>query len=151
MKSHRLRSGIVRIKVQKSLETLSLFLLLCVVMLRPLVSESYDSAATPITEALGDISDPSPLRTLIFDAMILLGMLGWLIGRVVGASRSYRKTGLEWGAVLVGVGAIISCVYAGNQRLAINGSIIRETIATLATATPTTPSQRPQALPPRHL
>lgn len=92
-------------------------------MLRPLVSESYDSATTPITEALSGVSDPSPLRTLIFDALILLGMLGWLIGRIVGASRSYRKTGLEWGAVLVAVGAVLSCLYAGNQRLAINGSI----------------------------
>ncbi|UCC29079.1 MAG: O-antigen ligase family protein [Phycisphaerales bacterium] len=105
------------------LETVSLFALIAVAILRPLVAESYDSAGSPFTEALQAVSDPSPLRTLVFDLLILAAALGWLVARALGPSRPYRRTGLEWGAGLIVIAAVVSCCVAGNKRLAINASI----------------------------
>jgi len=109
--------------VPRILETVSLFALIAVAILRPLVAESYDSAGSPFTGALQAVSDPSPLRTLVFDLLILAAALGWLVARALGPSRPYRRTGLEWGAGLVAVAAVVSCCVAGNKRLAINASI----------------------------
>ena len=104
-------------------ETVSLFVLIAVVCLRPLVPASYDSAGNAMTEALGAISDPSPVSTLLFDLAILLAATGWLVSRALEPVRRYRWTGLEYGAVLVLVAGATSCLVAGNQRLAINATI----------------------------
>ncbi|MGB2986492.1 MAG: O-antigen ligase family protein [Phycisphaerae bacterium] len=132
--------------MQRLIETLSLFILIGVAILRPLVGESYDSSGTPFTQALGAVGDPSPLRTLVFDLLILLAACGWLLARCSTGWRpvphwgrlshlsfdrlesrshswAYRWTGLEWGAGLVAIAAIISCFFAGNKRLAINATI----------------------------
>lgn len=109
--------------MQRVLETLSLFALLSVVALRPLVSESYDSGGSLFSRGLESVTDPSPVRTLVFDAVILLATLGWLFARAIGRTSPYRRTGLEWGGGLLLVASALSCVYAGNQRLAINGSV----------------------------
>ncbi len=109
--------------MQRIIEGVSLFVLIAVVILRPLVAESYDSAGSPLTAALQTVSDPSPLRTLIFDLFILLAACGWLVARAVGPPRLYRRTGLGWGAGLVAVAAVVSCCAAGNKRLAINASV----------------------------
>ena len=109
--------------MQRVLETLSLFLLIGVTVVRPLVSESYDSAASPFTAALPGLQDPSPLRTLYFDLAILVAALGLLLARAVGQSRPYRRTGLELGAAIVLVAAVVSCLFAGNKRLAINATV----------------------------
>ena len=53
-------------KVQRRIENLSLFVMIGVVALRPLVGESYDAAGNTLTEALGVVSDAQPLTTLIF-------------------------------------------------------------------------------------
>jgi hypothetical protein len=109
--------------VQRLIERTSLFVLISVAILRPLIAESYDSAGSPFTEALGTVQDPSPLRTLVFDLLIIGGFAGWLLARAIGSPRRYRRTGLEWGAVLVAIAAVVSCIVAGNKRLAINASI----------------------------
>ncbi len=109
--------------MQRLIESISLFILIGVTVLRPLVAESYDSAGSPLTAALDGMRDPSPVVTLIFDLLILVGTLGWLIGRAAGRVRPFRPTGLELGAILVLVAAVVSCLVAGNQRLAINASI----------------------------
>ena len=108
--------------VQRRIENASLFVLIGLVALRPLIGESYDSAGSPVTDALGVVSDPKPLATLIFDVLILASSCGWLVARVIGSPRSYRRTGLEWGTVLVAVAGIVSCLVAGNKRLAINAT-----------------------------
>ncbi len=108
---------------QRAIETASLFALIVVTALRPLIGESYDPAGSPLTAALSGVSDPSPLRTLVFDVVILLAAAGWLTARALGPSRRYRRTGLEWGAGLVVIAAVVSCLIAGNKRLAINASI----------------------------
>jgi len=109
--------------VQRAIETLSLLALITVAALRPLVRETYDSAPSLFTEALRTVRDPSPLRTVVFDLLILGGVAGLLLARAIGASRRYRRTGLEWGAILVALAAVVSCVFAGNKRLALNGAV----------------------------
>ena len=109
--------------MQRRIESLSLFVLIGLVALRPLVGESYDSAGNTLTAALGVVSDPKPLATLIFDLLVLSSTCGWLLARALGSLRPYRRTGLEWGAVLVAVAAVVSCFFAGNKRLAINATI----------------------------
>jgi hypothetical protein len=108
--------------VRAILETTSLFVLLAVVALRPLIAESYDSAGSSLTEALGAVSDPRPLHTLVIDLLILLAALGAAFAYARGGRR-YRKTGMEWGFLLIAVAAAASCVVAGNKRLAVNATL----------------------------
>lgn len=110
-------------KVQRRIESISLFVLIGLVALRPLVGESYDPAGNTLTEALGVVSDPQPLTTLVFDVLVLGATCGWLVARALGSPQTYRRTGLEWGAVLVAIAAVVSCFFAGNKRLAINATI----------------------------
>lgn len=107
----------------RRLEVLSLFLLLAVVGLRPLIGESYDSAESRFATSLGSLTDPSPLRTLVIDGLILLAGLGWLASRAAGRRVRYRWCGIEPGAVLITLAAIVSCAAAGDKRLAINASV----------------------------
>jgi hypothetical protein len=109
--------------VQRRIENASLFVLIGLVALRPLIGESYDSAGNAVTDALGVVSDPKPLATLIFDALILASSCGWLVARMIGSPRSYRRTGLEWGTALVAVAGIVSCLVAGNKRLAVSATL----------------------------
>lgn len=104
------------------LETISLFLLISVIAIRPLVAESYDSSTSSIAEALGDTSDPSPVRTLAFNLLILASGCLWLASRAAQRTAGYRRTGLERAMPLWLIAAIISCLFAGNQRLAVNAS-----------------------------
>src|SRR3972149_4513715 len=109
-------------EVQRRIENLSLFVLIGLVALRPLVGESYDPAGNTLTEALGVVSDPQPLTTLVFDLLVLGSTCGWLVVRAMGSPRTYRRTGLEWGATLVAIAAVVSCFFAGNKRLAVNAT-----------------------------
>ena len=109
--------------MKRTIETLSFGIILVVVALRPLVAESYDSAGNPMTAALGTVSDPSPVRTLVFDMAILVSAVGWLVARAIGSHQRYRRTGLEWGSLIIVPAAIVSCCFAGHKRLAINATI----------------------------
>ncbi len=108
--------------MRRLVETASLFVLIVVVALRPLIAESYDSAGSSLTSALGAVSDPRPLHTLLIDLTILLACLGWAVAHGL-SPRSYRRTGMEWGLALIAVAALASCFVAGNKRLAINATI----------------------------
>ncbi len=109
--------------MQRIIEAISLFVLIAVTILRPLVPETYDSAETAIGAALGPLSDPSPVHTLIFDLLILLGACGWLLSHAVGPRHTYRSTGLGLGTAIVVLACVISCLGAGNKRLAVNASL----------------------------
>lgn len=108
--------------MRKALEYASLFTLVAVVALRPLIAESYDSTGSPFTVALGAESDPRPIHTLVIDLLILFAFGGWAVSHALGRG-AYRWTGLEWGIAVITVAAAASCFAAGNKRLAINGSI----------------------------
>ncbi len=105
------------------LERLALLVLLSVVLVRPLVAETYDAMSPSFAAALPPLSDPSAVRTLVFDVLILGGGCLWLLARAIAPLRPYTRTGLEWGLVLLVPAVIASCAYAGNQRLAINASL----------------------------
>ncbi len=107
----------------RAIETACLLLLLVVIGLRPLISETYSSARSPLTASLGEVTDPLPAVTLAIDALILLAVAGWLLARNLGSARPYRRCGLEWGLVLVAAAGGISCLAAANKRLAINATV----------------------------
>lgn len=109
--------------MQRRIESLSLLVLLVLVGLRPLVPESYDSAGDSISQALAVLADPTPLRTAVFDLLILLSACTYLLGRVLQPANGYRRTGLEWGTAVLLAAAAISCLYAGQQRLALNAAL----------------------------
>ncbi|UCE60028.1 MAG: O-antigen ligase family protein [Phycisphaerales bacterium] len=109
--------------MQRIIESTSFFLLVAVTVLRPLIPETYDSAESAITAALDPVRDPTPIRTLVFDMLILLGSCGWLLARAIGPVRRYRRTGIEWGVAIIALAAAISCLAAGNKRLALNATL----------------------------
>ncbi|MCH7527640.1 MAG: O-antigen ligase family protein, partial [Planctomycetes bacterium] len=109
--------------MSRTIECICLFALLSVVGLRPLIAETYDSAGLAMTSVLPGIEDPTPATTLIIDGVIMLAALGWLVARWCSDDRSYRWSGIEWGAIVIVVAAIASCIFAGNKRLAINGAV----------------------------
>ena len=115
-----LRRGVL---VRRVVEVSALFVLLALVGIRPLVGESYDSAGSVITRALQAVADPSPLRTLVFDLLILGSACAWLATRTTAFAHQYRRTGLEWGLCILALATVASCLGAGNKRLAINASI----------------------------
>lgn len=91
--------------------------------MRPLISETYDSAGLQMTSALQDVHDPLPISTLILDGMIMLAGAGWLVSRAISDDRTYRWCGIEWGGLVIALAAGVSCVFAGNRRLAMNGGV----------------------------
>ncbi len=103
------------------LGTVALLIVLAIIGLRPLIAERYDSAPLSTTSALDGVRDASPVRTAVLDGLIWLAGAMWFASGI-GRGRRYRWTGLEWGLVVVAVGAGVSCVFAGNKRLAINGA-----------------------------
>jgi len=109
--------------VTRIVETGCLLLLLVVVGLRPLICETYTSARSPLTATLGTLEDPQPATTLAFDAAILAVAAAWMVTRAVTPSHRWRRSGLEWGALLVLVAGAISCAVAGNKRLALNATV----------------------------
>ncbi|MCK4660683.1 MAG: O-antigen ligase family protein [Phycisphaerae bacterium] len=111
------------LRIGSVLETVSLFVLLTVIGLRPLISETYDLAGLAMTSALQGVTDPLPLHTLLIDLVILSAIFVWAVGRGLQSRRRYWWCGLEAGLGLVVVAAIVSCVVAGNRRVAINASV----------------------------
>ncbi len=95
---------------------------LAIMGLRPLIVESLDSAGLSVTRALSGPSDPLPSSSLMIVGVILFLAVGMIVARVVGDERGYRLTGLEWGGAIVLLAAVVSCIAAGNKRLAINGA-----------------------------
>ncbi len=108
--------------MRRILESTALLLLIFVVCVRPLISESYDSSSNSISEALRDVSDPSPVRTLVFDLIILVAGVVWLASRAIDPSKPVRRTGMGIAILIWLVAVFLSCFAAGNKRLAINAS-----------------------------
>ncbi len=115
--------GNVEMTVSVILERISFLLLAVVVFVRPLVPESYDTGPSVFGTALGTVTDPSPLASLGFDLIILIGAAGWLVARILGRREPFPKTGLSAGTVVVALAATVSCLACGNKRVAVNASI----------------------------
>lgn len=115
----------------RALETLSLFVLLTVIGLRPLIGESYDLAGLAMTSVWADLTDPLPLHTLLLDIAILAATFAWALAKGLQPQR-YRWCGLEVGLALVVIAAVISCTVANDQRAAINASVDWVSMAVIA-------------------
>ncbi len=105
------------------LERLALLILLTVIGIRPLISESYDSGGTPFTTPGVALADASPVRTVGLDLAVLGSGVLWLVARALDARLGFRRCGLEIGVGLVVIAAVVSCVFAGQKRLAINATL----------------------------
>lgn len=112
---------------------LALLVLVAIVGLRPLISESYRTSSISLTESLEELQDPWASTTLVLDAITLVLGGGLLLG--------YRMrhptggvTGLETGLAIWLVGAIGSCVFAADKRPAINATFDLLSAAVLALA-----------------
>lgn len=105
----------------RAVDAVCLAALLAIVVLRPLIAETYDSGGSSMTRALGQVSDASPLTTLTINTIILLAAVACM-GVRAWWGEAYRRTGLELGTLLVIGASIVSCIYAGQKRLAINGA-----------------------------
>lgn len=103
------------------LERVALFGLLLIITMRPLISETYDSATPAMERATESVGSLTPAATATFDLGILLCC--------VAAAVSFVFRGLAWpwklpvfGWLLMLVAAIISTAVASNKRLAANAS-----------------------------
>ena len=103
------------------LEQCSLFLLLAVVAIRPIVAETYGDHAADLP--FTGLADLPPVVTLGFGAVILLAACLWLLARAIGPAAAYRRCGIESGALIIALASVVSCMAAGNQRLAINATV----------------------------
>jgi len=107
--------------------------LLAVVGLRPLISESFHTRTTALASVLPGTRDPSPAHTLILDALIIIVSLAWLL------LARHRRTRVAMPLVKLGiacwlVGVVISCVLASEPRPAINATLDMAAAFALAAA-----------------
>ncbi|HSW45875.1 MAG TPA: O-antigen ligase family protein [Phycisphaerae bacterium] len=105
----------------RGLEVAALFILLLVVAMRPLLTETCDSTLMPIARAVGMPAGLTPAATAWFGLFIWLAAVATAVAAALRRAR-WRLTGLEVGWVLMLAGAVFSTVVAGNKRIAINYS-----------------------------
>ncbi|MBN1489109.1 MAG: O-antigen ligase family protein [Phycisphaerae bacterium] len=104
-------------------ERIAFFLVLLVVGVRPLVSETYDSAIPAIVQVLNLPAGPGPVFTLTLGSLLLLAAVLTAFGRCWCQSGArYRPTGLAAGMVLLTMGMLISLFVASNRRVALTAS-----------------------------
>lgn len=103
------------------LDAAATIILLVLVALRPLIGESYDTAQNSISAGLTELAPPMPARTVVIDLLILGTSAGVLARR--WKAREYRSTGLEGGLVILLVASVMSCLAAGQKRVAINATL----------------------------
>jgi hypothetical protein len=108
-------------RLVRTLETCALYVLLLIVAMRPLLSETYDSALNSIARVIGGGESPSPATTAGFDLAIWLAATAGVVAMALRRQR-WRWTGLEPGWVVLLVAAVISTWGASNKRLATNAS-----------------------------
>ncbi|MGB0715600.1 MAG: O-antigen ligase family protein [Phycisphaerae bacterium] len=92
--------------------------LLVLVGMRPLITESYATSSSGFAIALDQISDPSALVTTAFNAIILTCLLV-----VALAGIPLQTAGLGPGLVALSTVGILSALNAENPRIAINATL----------------------------
>jgi len=110
-----------RTRIAHALEVAALFVLLLVIGMRPLLSETYDSGLHAIARAAEAPESHTPATTAFFDLAIWLAALATAVAAGLQRLR-WRWTGIEPGWIVLLIAAAVSTVTAGNQRLAINAS-----------------------------
>jgi len=104
-------------------ERLSFFVILVVVGVRPLVSETYLSATPSFVRGLSVATGPGPVLPLAIGSLVLVSaaLAAWGLWR--GDPKAcYRPTGLGVGAMFLASGMVVSLFVAGDRRSALNAS-----------------------------
>ncbi len=99
----------------------ALFLLLLVIGMRPLLTETYDSSLHSVARAVGGLDTVTPARTALFGATIWLAAIAATLSSALRGVR-WRWTGVEMGWVVLAIAAFISTLVTSNRRLATNAS-----------------------------
>lgn len=103
-----------------ALEAIVWALLVCIVAMRPLISETYETEMPALLAAAGGLAS-SPATTAMFGFTIwLLGLVAVIATRV--KRRRWRLTGLEIGVAILVIAGVMSFFAASNKRLALNAS-----------------------------
>lgn len=110
-----------RRRTARAIETVAFFVLLLVVAMRPLISETYDAQFHSIDRAIGMPAITTPATTAWFDLAIWSCAVAVAVA-VVLDRRPWRLTGVEIGWLVMILAAGISTWPASNQRLALNAS-----------------------------
>lgn len=103
------------------IEIIALWLVLMVVAMRPMLSETYDAARHAIAQALDQRDTTTPGTTAWLNLLIWLTAFGTAVSRAMRRER-WQWTGMEIGAVVLAGAAFVSSMAASNTRLAINAS-----------------------------
>ncbi len=111
----------IRDRLARALETGALFILLIVVAMRPLLSETSESVQEPIARITDTGDSATPATTAWFDLAIWLAALAATVSAALRQTR-WRWTGVEIGWVILVLAAVVSTTVAGNKRLAANAS-----------------------------
>ena len=104
-------------------EPAALLILLAIVGLRPLISESFHTSQVSIPFGMQEIDDPYTYSTIILDLIILLISGGITVSRVLNSSKLYCPLGLKVGIILFTTTMAFSCYFAAEKQPAINASI----------------------------
>lgn len=104
------------------LDSALLIILLAIVGLRPLISESFTSARDSISAGFVEVENPAVTRTLALD-LVALAVACVVLLRACVRRHSRALRGLDWGIALFAVAAVVSTMVAGDQRPAINAAL----------------------------
>ncbi|HPD31442.1 MAG TPA: O-antigen ligase family protein [Phycisphaerae bacterium] len=108
-------------RVPHALDGMAFLVLLLIVSMRALLSETYESGLTGVSQAVGDIASLTPATTVMLDTAIWVAAAMAALATLL-RSRSWQRTGIEAGWAIMAVAAVCSCCVASNKRLAINAS-----------------------------
>jgi len=103
------------------LDAAAFFLVLLIVAMRPLLSETFYSNLDAMSRVADAIGDPTPAVTAWLDWGVWMAALLAAVSSYL-QKRPWRITGVELGGGILVVAAIISTLAASNKRLAINAS-----------------------------
>lgn len=103
------------------LDAAALFVVLLVVGMRPLLSETYESSLDSIAQVTQCVGDFTPATTAWLDLSIWAAGLATAASALLGRRR-WQLCGIEIGAVVLVVAAVVSTLTASNKRLALNAS-----------------------------
>ncbi|MCK6455122.1 MAG: O-antigen ligase family protein [Phycisphaerae bacterium] len=104
-------------------ERVALAVLLVLIALRAWMQESHTVEGSELTRFLAAPSGPQPATTLFFNGLIAAAAMLTFAARVYRGRIDYRWTGAEFGALMLVIAGIISASRAGQQRLALTGTI----------------------------
>lgn len=103
------------------LDAAAFFIVLLIVAMRPLLSETFHSNLHSIARAAEAVGEPTPATTAWLDFGIWAAAIATAVSSFL-QKRRWRLTGAEFGGAILVIAAVISTAAASNKRLALNAS-----------------------------